>query len=74
MEPAAEGGKRGDMCVEESVEIDRPVEEVFSYVSTVENLLEWASPHRGTQGYAGATQGRRRAFTAVRRQVSGSSI
>ena len=32
------------MRVEESVEINRPVEEVFSYVSTLENLPEWAGP------------------------------
>jgi uncharacterized membrane protein len=30
--------------VEESVEINRPVEEVFNYVSTVENSPEWAGP------------------------------
>ncbi len=29
---------------EESVEINRPVEEVFSYVSTVESQPEWATP------------------------------
>jgi hypothetical protein len=32
-----------DMRVEESVEIDRPVEEVFSYVANPENLPEWSS-------------------------------
>ena len=32
------------MRVEESVEINRPVEEFFSYVSTLENLPEWAGP------------------------------
>ncbi len=31
------------MRVEESVEIDRPVEEVFSYVANPENLPEWSS-------------------------------
>ncbi len=30
--------------VEESVQINRPVEEVFSYVSTVESQPEWAGP------------------------------
>lgn len=30
--------------VEESVEINRPVEEVFDYVSNVENFPEWAGP------------------------------
>ncbi len=39
-----EGGKQRDMRVEESVEINRPVEEVFSYVSTLENFPEWAGP------------------------------
>jgi uncharacterized protein YndB with AHSA1/START domain len=29
--------------VEESVEINRPVEEVFSYVANPENLPEWSS-------------------------------
>ena len=29
---------------EESVEINRPVEEVFAYVSTVESQPEWATP------------------------------
>jgi uncharacterized protein YndB with AHSA1/START domain len=32
------------MRVEESVEINRPVEEVFSYVSTLESQPEWAGP------------------------------
>lgn len=31
------------MRVEESVEINRPVEEVFSYVANPENLPEWSS-------------------------------
>ena len=45
MKPAVEGGKRPDMLhAEESVEINRPVEEVFSYVSTVESQPEWATP------------------------------
>jgi uncharacterized protein YndB with AHSA1/START domain len=39
-----EGGQQRDMRVEESVEINRPVEEVFSYVSTVESQPEWATP------------------------------
>jgi uncharacterized membrane protein len=48
--------------VEESVEINRPVEEVFSYTSTPENLPEWAgtvrevrrdSPGRGPLGEGG---------------------
>ncbi len=30
--------------VEESVEINRPVEEVFDYVSNVENIPVWAGP------------------------------
>jgi hypothetical protein len=30
------------MRVEESVEINRPVEEVFSYVANPENLPEWS--------------------------------
>ena len=30
------------MCVEESVEINRPLEEVFSYVANPENLPEWS--------------------------------
>ena len=32
------------MRIEESLEINRPVEEVFSYVSTVESQPEWATP------------------------------
>jgi len=45
MKPVVEGGKRPDMLrSEESVEINRPVEEVFSYVTTVENQPEWATP------------------------------
>ena len=45
MKPVVEGGKRPDMLrSEESVEINRPVEEVFSYVSTVESQPEWATP------------------------------
>jgi uncharacterized protein YndB with AHSA1/START domain len=32
------------MHVEEGVEINRPVEEVFSYVSTLESQPEWAGP------------------------------
>jgi uncharacterized protein YndB with AHSA1/START domain len=31
-----------DMRVEESVEIDKPVEEVFAYVADPENLPEWS--------------------------------
>src|SRR5918994_1898009 len=31
-----------DMRVEESVEINKPVEEVFSYVANPENLPEWS--------------------------------
>src|SRR5215210_8273338 len=42
------------MRVEQSVEINRPVEEVFSYVSTVESQPEWATPpqevRKDTQG------------------------
>ena len=38
-----EGGKQRDMHVEESVQINRPVEEVFSYVSTVESQPEWST-------------------------------
>jgi uncharacterized membrane protein len=34
------GGKRPDMHVEESVQINRPVEEVFSYVTTLESQPE----------------------------------
>lgn len=30
--------------VEDSVEIDRPVEEVFTYVTNPENFPQWASP------------------------------
>jgi uncharacterized membrane protein len=33
-----------DMHVEESIEIDRPVEEVFAYVANPENLPEWSGP------------------------------
>src|SRR5919199_3782641 len=54
MEPLLKGGKRQDMRVEESVEINRPVEEVFSYVTTLENVPEWAGPpievHKDTPG------------------------
>jgi len=32
----------GDMHVEESIEIGRPVEEVFAYVANPENLPEWS--------------------------------
>ncbi len=32
------------MRVEESVQINRPVEEVFSYVTTLESQPEWATP------------------------------
>jgi hypothetical protein len=32
------------MRVEESVQINSPVEEVFSYVTTVESQPEWATP------------------------------
>ena len=42
------------MRVEESVEINRPVEEVFSYVANPENLPEWSGlvleVHKETQG------------------------
>src|SRR5215210_1480011 len=45
MKPVVEGGMRPDMLhAEESVEINRPVEEVFSYVSTLESQPEWATP------------------------------
>ena len=45
MKPVVEGGKRPNMLrSEESVEINRPVEEVFSYVTTVESQPEWATP------------------------------
>ena len=30
------------MRVEEGIEIDRPVEEVFAYVANPQNLLEWS--------------------------------
>jgi uncharacterized membrane protein len=40
MKPVVEGGKQRDMRVEESVEINRPVEEVFSYVTTLESQPE----------------------------------
>jgi uncharacterized membrane protein len=33
-----------DMRVEENIEIDRPVEEVFAYVANPENLPEWSGP------------------------------
>ncbi len=33
-----------DMRVEESVEINRPVEEVFSYASNIVNFPEWSRP------------------------------
>ncbi len=39
-----EGGKQRDMRVEESVQINRPVDEVFSYVTTLESQPEWAGP------------------------------
>jgi len=32
------------MRVEESIEINRPVEEVFDYVLEVDNLPEWSAP------------------------------
>jgi uncharacterized membrane protein len=32
-----------DMHVEESVEINRPLEEVFDYVANRQNLPEWSS-------------------------------
>jgi uncharacterized protein YndB with AHSA1/START domain len=42
------------MRLEESVEINRPVEEVFSYVANPENLPEWSGlvleVHKETQG------------------------
>lgn len=42
------------MRVEESVEISRPVEEVFAYVANPENLPEWSGivleVHKETQG------------------------
>lgn len=37
-----ERGESNDMRVEESVEINRPLEEVFSYVANPENLPEWS--------------------------------
>jgi uncharacterized membrane protein len=42
--------RRSDVIrVEESVEINRPVEEVFSYTSTPENLPKWAATVRGVR-------------------------
>ena len=31
------------MCVEESIEINRPLQEVFDYVSEVTNFPEWTA-------------------------------
>jgi uncharacterized protein YndB with AHSA1/START domain len=43
--PASEARRRAaDMRVEESIEINRPLEEVFSYVSDVDNFPEWTGP------------------------------
>jgi uncharacterized membrane protein len=43
-----------DMRVEENIEIDRPVEEVFDYVSEADNFPEWAGTaieiRKGTPG------------------------
>ena len=36
------GGRRETMRIEESVEINRPLEEVFDYVADPENLPEWS--------------------------------
>ena len=42
------------MRTEHSVEIDRPIEEVFAYTTNIENLPEWAGAvievHRSTSG------------------------
>jgi uncharacterized membrane protein len=48
------------MRVEESIEMNRPLQEVFNYVSDVGNYLEWmAHGLRGTQGYRRPTAAER---------------
>ena len=32
------------LSIEQSVVIDRPVEQVFDYVTNVENMVEWTGP------------------------------
>ena len=66
MKPVVEGGKRPDMLhAEESVEINRPVEEVFSYVSTVESQPEWATPPQEVRKDTPGPPREGDAFTAV---------
>ena len=66
MKPAVEGGKRPDMLhAEESVQINRPVEEVFSYVSTVESQPEWATPPQEVRKDTPGPPREGDAFTAV---------
>ena len=58
------------MRVEESIEIDKPVEEVFDYLFEVDNFPEWSAPAIDVRKDAAETLKEGDTFTARRRSTS----